>query len=239
MSQKICQFICWILLLHTCALADTRSLLLPKIGSQEYPRYISETGNPHNLSESEFMSLAFYVEEGYEIVNPWLRSGTLPKNEPTFTPTAIQEWIDDFDRCLKKLPAHTGKSYRGAHLRRSLVNQWQVGSEFIDPGYLSTSRSAETALAFAHDYAQENPTPDYVTVFFILDGWNGRSTWDAGLENQIDVVRGSAEEEILYRRGTHFRVLEVHSDYNIELSKYGSTFTFPEIISITLREIRP
>ena len=83
------------------------------------------------MTDADRVAIRDYTGEGYRDMNAGLRSGSI---EPE-----VQTRIDAVTDALDKLPPYTGEVSRGVDLPASVAVKIEEGTEFADPGFLSTS----------------------------------------------------------------------------------------------------
>lgn len=122
-----------------------------------------------------------YLGEGFRDLNQALRSNTFTEQ--------VEERVNAVIQATTKLPTFQGLVYRGTdHL--PLGTDLQVGHEFQDPGFLSTSR--DRGRAFQGQY------------LFHIQSLHGYDIMDHSLYQN--------EEEVLFLPGTRFVVTSVETD---------------------------
>ena len=149
------------------------------------------TNNPHNLSKAEMYSLSEYSSFTYYEVNEMLRG--MPKSKEV--QESIQDEINAIRSGLNKMPStDSPKVYRG--IRGSddvkfakIYDQYEVGKEFTEPSFLSTSR--EDLKGFGNKFRYE-----------IIPKVKSQG------KNIDEYSNISSEKEVLFPPNTSFKVIE-------------------------------
>lgn len=150
------------------------------------------------LSKTHDDALHDYQQAGYLSLNRDLRGG----NKPT---TGDKKLAKELDAAIDTAPPLTESItvHRGMRLQqdapRNLFDSWEVGGEYSDPGYMSTTLSAKTAKDFGDPNLFEATTieirlPKGQKAAFM----QARRSTDPDLED---------EQEILLPRNTRYRVV--------------------------------
>jgi hypothetical protein len=136
-----------------------------------------------HISEDELVALRGYTGKDYDRLNRALR------NSDDAELRTLRAYIDSASSALKKLPKHQGLVTRGIGgkkpVTREEMKQFQVGSDWADKGFMSTSIDA----AFGGNVHLEVMSKSGVRV------------------ESLSLV--PSETEVLFAPGTRFRVLEV------------------------------
>lgn len=170
-------------------------------------RYDAQKDNPawdfsdmRNLTETDKTYLVAYLSNAYGEINDGLRGGVLSKD--------VKAMVRGIDRAVSKLDEYSGTVYRGVSFdtgrritdRRNaeaLLNYYKsnVGKEVTEKTYYSTGR--------VKSLIDRKFTSTVVpSISFTIESKHGR-----------DVSRYNNEEkEILFKRGTRFRVISVRGN---------------------------
>jgi hypothetical protein len=137
------------------------------------------------LSPAEVEALDYYATRGYREINPTLRTGSVPD---TSNATEIRKYIRTLDNAIEKLPPldQAGVFWRGS------IAPAQVGEEFIDKGFVSTTSEIGRSTGFARRAKN--------TLLRITTKPGQRGAWMAASS------RGNFEKEFVLPRNTRFRV---------------------------------
>lgn len=180
-----------------------------------------------NLTNDESSALTGYVHDGFRGINTWLR---LPEQrraalleaelkrlsegrnlEDGATYHERDREIARIDAALRKLPKFAGTTYRGLFLNpreRLEFERFIQDGQFSDPAYLSTSVEPSIAKRFTRQMRAGDP------VLITVRGKNGRA-----------VEGGLGEAEVLFERGTRFKVVSRR-----RVRKYGDRPAYEEIV---------
>ncbi|GAA2302997.1 hypothetical protein GCM10009853_069680 [Glycomyces scopariae] len=149
-----------------------------------------------DLTPEDEAALSSYTQGGFRQMNPHLRdpSQTLGPMRKKF-----DEKADRVSEALGKLPNEPGKTYRGADLRNlpDVRNQYQPGNVVKENAFTSTSKNQDTALS--GDFKGD--------TLFNINGKNGKN---------VTKYSPHDEEEILFDKGTSFRVDSVTRKGNMD-----------------------
>ena len=107
------------------------------------------------------------------------------------------EHIKFINEALNKLPNHEGVVFRGSKVEPVQLAKYKVGQIITEKGFTSTSTKLAVAQAFSGN------------VFYTIVSKTGKAI--------KDFSEFSAEDEVLFRSGTKFKVLAVEN-------KNGKTF---------------
>lgn len=146
------------------------------------------------LTDADRAALHYYTtDDGYLTMNPYLRN---PEAHSGADGPAIQAQADQVSDGLAKLPREPGTTYRGVDFPGGVLDNYEPGQVVTERAFTSTSRDPGVAQG-AFDG----------NTLMVVTGQNGR-----------DVAPFSAhsyEAEILYDKGTRFKVMEKLWDADI------------------------
>jgi len=111
----------------------------------------------------------------------------------------IQARVDATNKGLDQLPSYEGTTYRGTNLPQSVVDHINGGGRLSDAAFSSSSREQSVAEGFIRHH---EPNPTRITV----EGHSG--------VNVKPFSSMQLEDEILFRGGTEFDVVENFVDAN-------------------------
>jgi hypothetical protein len=139
----------------------------------------------HALTDADRAALHHYTTSAYRDINEVLRGSS---GLPPWEQGEIRATADRISEGLAKLPAQPGTTYRGVTYSDDVLARYQPGSVVTEHAFTSTSRDAAVAQGTFDGNVLMNVT-----------GRNGR-----------DVASFSThpEAEILYDKGTRFRVTD-------------------------------
>jgi hypothetical protein len=125
-----------------------------------------------------------YIGDGYKKLNKALRS----------SPNAAQQqFADQLNSALDKLPPHIGEVYRLTKLTPEQVAQLQPGTVYSDPAFTSTSAKEDFLQGQTGDYQAAHNTD------ITIKSKTGKDV--SSFQEHLD------EAEVLFKSGTKFRVV--------------------------------
>lgn len=140
------------------------------------------------MTDEEAQALGYYTGNGYRMMNPTLRSGTLDQVERV-APTLAKAMA-----ALKKAPVHQGWVFRGTSLTAEQLARYQVGARIIEPHFTSSSSS----FAIAEEFRGSG------NVQMQIYSASGRSVHG--------VTAFARENEVLFNYASTFEVLSVRTN---------------------------
>ena len=133
------------------------------------------------LTQKERNAVEDYSTDKFRTINGELRSGgTLSKDTNNI--------VTSIDSALEKSPKYEGTTFRKFQADQSIIDQLQAGKVFSDPAFVSTSKDKPRFIPKG-------------TVALQIVGKNGVDVSDISLH-------GAAEKEVLFPRGTKFKVVK-------------------------------
>lgn len=163
---------------------------LPKASPPVVPLHGAPKVQQAELSDSEIEALDDYIDEGFEVVNDYLRHGNPAEAD------LAEDMIGSLDAMIAKSTLSADATvWRGVSTDGWLEGTLEPGTAIEDKGFLSTSAKQSVAVNFAAD--QDTP---YAAVFQI--------NVPAGT-HVIDVVGtglGGGEQEFIFPRGSRLTV---------------------------------
>ncbi len=160
--------------------------------------------SPHYFgsSKEEVEDLHNYTskEDGiYEEINGYLRFYPEPYTWYGTSPESAKIIVAHVDNIFARVPAIPADIilFRGLGLGYRADKPFDMGEEFIDKGYVSTSLSYSVALHFAIEMNEDDEKPTRRAIFVIY--------LDRPGEKGILVNQG--EDEVILNRGRKFRVM--------------------------------
>jgi len=142
----------------------------------------------YGLTEGELSSIKYYTNNFYTIINPALWKKKLDEKLHTYK--------NALDQGLDKIPSYTATPViRYSNLPKNVLNEHQVGKIVTYDAYTSTSK--KTNWAWVHGGNNR---------FVIYPGKNGK--------NIQNIALFTAEEEVLFKANTRFKVLSKKKNGN-------------------------
>jgi len=151
-------------------------------------------------SEEEVEDLNNYTSQEdplYEEINGYLRFYPEPYDWYGTSPESAKTIVAHVDNIFARVPAIPADLilFRGLGLGYRADKPFNMGEEFVDKGYVSTSLSYSVARHFAIEMNEEKPTRRAIfTIYLTRPGEKGL------LVNQ-------GEDEVILNRGRKFRVM--------------------------------
>ncbi|MEE6257572.1 ADP-ribosyltransferase [Plantactinospora sonchi] len=147
----------------------------------------------HNgLSKEDRDSIRLYTGYQHDDINRFLR-GDPPSIVPSLKPDEIPAIADRISDALAKLPSYGEEAtYRGVYLDDKALQQYEPHKIVTEHGFISTSESMEVAEGRSNK------------VIMTIRGENGKFIEEYTAE--------PGEREVLYDRGTQFRVILKYQD---------------------------
>lgn len=175
--------------------------------------YFKTNSPTPKLSTADKNDIGYYQSLGYEKFNGHLR-GTLDK---PLTP-AEQASLDRFAAIVAKSPLKDNvQTYRGMLLEtpeaRAVVDRWQPGKTFVEPGFISTTTDRATQKMFGGDIT--NPYGGSVAMTIRVPA--GTPAVYMPIANP---QRLTGEYELLLDKGLKYRVIskrEIDGNYDVEI----------------------
>jgi len=168
------------------------------------------------LSEDEFNALRLYTDvsgRNYQLVNSALRHGEM-LNESMAEQKVLSDMLD---QAIAKLPGERTTVFRGLALRQKDIDKILKDSVFTDMGYMSTTKVDTVAKVFARKAVGEQ------TVIMEIKSKTGVRIKDfSAIES---------EEEILFPRGTKFKVLGINFQRDPFLGREVYKIDLEEVVS--------
>ena len=155
-------------------------------------------------SEDEVQDVGTYTDKEdsfYKEVNDYLRYYPEPYEYHGTTPEMARDMVKNIDRVFARVPALPADFilFRGIGLKYHGNKPYELGEEFTDKGYVSTSASYKVARYFAVEM-DDNPAPEarkaILTIYFSRPGQKG-------------ILVDQREDEVILRHGTKYRVMGI------------------------------
>jgi len=152
------------------------------------------------LTSAEEEALESYTAREYDAINLFQRGKVKAAIDKGYSVPILKATIKDINLGLKKLPGYKGTSYRGLSfegeaVRASFLKQFKKGSVWKSKTFQSTSKSKGVAKRFTNSMEYKSKG-----VKINFEGVSGRD---------IDAFSGEAEREVLFAKGTPFKVVKV------------------------------
>jgi hypothetical protein len=157
------------------------------------------------LTEKEVVAMAEYIQDGYYSTNQWLRKGDfLPPGDRKTLQRSQPKKIELLDSVFEKVTPSQNEQvvYRGVSGELAIkLGAAEVGSTFIDKGYVSTSAMREIAQDFVTVGNQTSATA--VLSISVPSGTKVVSVPQVFRGNP----RAALELERILPRGTQFEIV--------------------------------
>lgn len=175
--------------------------------------YFKSNPTRPKLSNAEKNDVGYYQSLGYEKFNGHLR-GTLEK---PLSP-AETDALNRFSSVVSKAALRDNvQAFRGMLLEtpeaRAIVDRWQPGKTFIEPGFISTTTDRETHKMFGGDI--ENPYGGSVSITMRVPAGT-----PALYMPTANPQRLTGEYELLLNKGLKYRVIskrEINGNFDVEI----------------------
>ena len=155
-------------------------------------------------SEAQVQDLETYTSKEdsfYREVNDYLRYYPAPYEYHGTTPEMARDMVKNMDSVFARVPALPVDLilFRGIGLKYHGNKSYELGEEFTDKGYVSTSASYKVARYFAVEM-DAAPAPEarkaILTIYFSRPGQKG-------------ILVDQREDEVILRHGTKYRVMGI------------------------------
>ncbi|MCX5785368.1 MAG: hypothetical protein NTX59_06740 [Elusimicrobia bacterium] len=152
-------------------------------------------------SPEEVQDLETYTSKEdtfYKEVNDYLRYYPEPYTWYGTSPEAAKAMVNNIDHVFTRVPPLPGDIilFRGIGLGFRANKSYEIGEEFIEKGYASTS----TSFKVAHYFAVEKDDGDGNSRKAILAIYNNRP-------GEKGILIDAQEDEVILKHGTKFRVM--------------------------------
>ena len=152
-------------------------------------------------SPEEIGDLETYISKDdtfYKEVNDYLRFYPKPYTWYGIGPKEAKAMVNNIDRVFRGVPSLPSDLilFRGIGLKFQANKSYEIGDEFIEKGYASTS----TAFKVAHYFAVEKDEEDINSRKAILAIYNNRP-------GEKGILIDQGEDEVILRHGINFKVM--------------------------------
>lgn len=160
------------------------------------------------LSDAEAAAVFGYTTGDFTFLNGFARGAkqmVIQKPFPAVKKSAMMPYLEMLDTALTKLPVYGGAPlWRGTQLPDAVLAECVPGGTFSDPAYLSTTKFEKIATGGMAGRSSPH-------ILKIVSWFNAKDV--AALSNQPQ------EGEVLFPRGTKFKVLNVEDTPKQKIKK--------------------
>lgn len=157
-------------------------------------------------SEKEIFDLSTYTEKGetyYQEINNYLRYFPAPYEWYGTSPDDAKVMVESMDHIFKNVPALPEDLilFRGLTLNFRKNKSFNVGEEFSDKGFVSTSTTFSVAIHFAVEMNKDEPQKKKAILVMYQNA-----------PEQKGILIDQEEDEVILKRSQLFKVMDKRNE---------------------------